>query len=155
MGLDVRVTGGAQLRDVQQRLRALGDRGLGRQMGAALRAAAKPLKPAVVAEVPRAMPSGYAPTLSRSLRFRTAVKESRHSAGVTVRVYGDGRRERRDVPSLNRGTLRHPLYGNRARWFAQRLRPGFVDRPYQRLAPAVRREMQAVIDDVARQIGAS
>lgn len=154
MGFDVKVTGGAELRSVQNKLRAIGDKGLGKQMGKALREAAKPLKPAVRAEALASMPSGYGPVLSRSLRFRQAVKESAHTAHVTVRVYGDGRRQRRMVPNLNRGQLRHPLYGNREFWFDQAVRAGFVDRPFNRLKPGVAREMQRVIDDVAKQIGA-
>lgn len=153
MGFEVKVAGGAQLRQVQNQLRAVGDKGLGKQMGKALRTAARPLQPAVRKEAVAAMPSGYGPTLSRSLRFRTAIKETRHTADVLVRVFGDGRRERRMVPALNRGRLRHPLYGNRNWWFDQRVRPGFVDRPADRLMPNIAREMNAVIDYVADQIG--
>ena len=154
MGFEVKVTGGAELRQVQNRLRVIGDKGLGKQMSKALRDAAKPLQPAVRKEAVAAMPSGYGPTLAKSLRFRTAIKETAHTADVVVRVYGDGRRERREVPALNRGRLRHPLYGNRNRWFDQRVRPGFVDRPADRLMPEAARQMRAVISYVAEQIGA-
>ena len=150
--MSVRVQGGAQLHTVRQRLREVGDQGLGKQMGRALSRAGKPLAAAVRAEVPKAMPSGYAPTLAKSLRFRTAVQESRSTARVTFRVYGDGRRDRRDVPTLNRGRLRHPVFGRRANWVDQRVRSGFVDRPVDRLAPDVAREMQAVVDYIADQI---
>ncbi|MEV4271929.1 hypothetical protein [Micromonospora aurantiaca (nom. illeg.)] len=163
----VRVTGSAQLHTVRQALRDVGDRGLGGQLRRGLKAAGDKLAPAVRAEVPRAMPSGYAPTLSRSLRFRTVTRETRHTAWVTVRVYGDGRKEKRDVPRLNAGVLRHPVFGrsrplkNHARykatsqlnpWVAQTVRKGFVDRPADRLMPEVSREMQRVVDWVASQI---
>lgn len=154
MGFEVKVAGGAELRQVQNKLRAVGDKGLGKQMGKALRDAARPLQPAVRKEAVAAMPSGYGPTLSRSLRFRTAIKETAHTADVTVRVHGQGRKERRMVPALNRGRLRHPLYGNRDWWFDQRVRSGFVDRPADRLMPEAVRQMRAVISYVADQIGA-
>lgn len=154
MGFDIKVTGGSDLLRVQHRLKQVADTGLGKQMGRALREAAKPLQPAVKAEAVKAMPSGYGPTLSRSLRFRTAVKQSAHSADVLVRVYGDGRRKRRDVPRLNKGRLRHPLFGRRAHWYDQRVRSGFVDRPADRLMPQAAAKMQSVIDYVAEQIGA-
>lgn len=154
MSFDVKVTGGAELRKVRNRLRQVGDKGLGKEMGKALRAAARPLQPAIRKEAIVAMPSGYGPTLSKSLRFRTAIKETRHTAAVTVRVHGDGRREKRMVPALNRGRLRHPLYGNRGYWYDQRVRPGFVDRPADRLMPEMARQMNAVISYVADQIGA-
>ena len=167
MGMQVRVSGGAQLHTLRRTLRDLGDRGLGTQMSRGLRKAGAKLPPEVRAEVPKAMPSGYAPVLSKSLRFRTQVQEGRHTARVLFRVYGDGRKERRDVPRLNDGVLRHPVYGrsrplkNHARykatslmnpWVAQKVRPGFVDRPVDRLTPEVAREMQQVVDWVADQI---
>lgn len=163
----MRVSGGAQLHTLRQTLRDIGDQGLGKQMSRGLRQAGQKFPPEVRTEVPKAMPSGYAPTLSKSLRFRTAVKETRHTARVQFRVYGDGRKERRDVPRLNAGVLRHPVFGrsrplkNHARykatsmpnpWVAQKVRKGFVDRPVDRLAPEVAREMRQVVDWVAQQI---
>ena len=167
MPVSVRVAGGADLTSVRRRLRMLGEKGLSRQMSQALQRAAKPVGPAVRAEVPKAMPSGYAPILSKSLRFRTSAAERRGSASVTIRIYGDGRKEKRDVVRLNRGELRHPVFGrtrplkNHARykatsmknpWAVQRVRKGFVDRPVDRLGPDVSREMQQVVDWVADQI---
>ena len=165
--MQVRVSGGADLHSLRRTLREIGDKGLGKQLGQGLRKAGRKFQPEVRAEVPKAMPSGYAPILSRSLRFRTAVKETRHTAWVTFTVYGDGRKERRDVPRLNRGVLRHPVFGrtrplkHHARyratsmlnpWVAQKVRKGFVDRPVDRLTPEVAQEMRQVIDWVADQI---
>lgn len=150
--MSVRVQGGAQLHTIIERLRETGNEGLGKGMAAGLRLAAGQLKPAVLAEVPKAMPKGYAPVLSRSLQFRVSVRDFKHVARVTWRVYGDGRREKRDVPTLNRGTLRHPVFGHRGFWVDQRVRRGFVDRPADRLGPEVRRQMQVVIDQVADKI---
>lgn len=152
MGMSVRVQGGTQLHTLRQTLREVGDRGLGTQLSRGLRRASQKFQPEVRAEVPKAMPSGYAPTLARSLRFRTQIQESRSTARVLIRVYADGRKERRDVPTLNRGRLRHPVFGRRGNWVDQRVRRGFVDRPVDRLGPEVAREMQTVVDWVADQI---
>ncbi|WP_146755551.1 hypothetical protein [Micromonospora saelicesensis] len=150
--MPVRVTGSAQLHKVMQVLKETGNKGLGKGMAAGFRMATAPLGPAVSAEVPKAMPSGYAPVLSRSLQFKTQARAFKHVARVTWRVYGDGQQERRDVPALNRGLLRHPLYGNRQWWIDQKVRKGFVDRPLDRLGVDVRREMNKVIDQVADKI---
>ncbi|HEY9417120.1 MAG TPA: hypothetical protein VIQ30_20370 [Pseudonocardia sp.] len=169
MAMSVRVGGGGQLHTLRQTLRDIGDQGLGKQLGRGLRKAGAKFGPEVRAEALKVMPKrgGYAEVLAKSLRFRTAVRETRHTAWVTFRVYGDGRKERRDVPQLNRGILRHPVYGrsrplkNHARykatsqmnpWVAQKVRKGFVDRPVDRLAPEVAREMRQVVDWVADQI---
>lgn len=149
------------------RLRETGQEGLGKGLAAGLRLAATPLRPSVLAEVGPTMPKGYEETLSRSLTFRTTVRSFKYTARVTWRVYGDGRDERRDVPALNRGTLRHPVYGRTRRvrrhsvyratsipnpWVSQQVKAGFVDRPLRQLGPAVRREMDKVIDQVAAKI---
>ncbi len=167
MGLNIRMTGGQKLQHVILRLKETGNEGLGKGMAAGLRIAARPLEPAVRAEVSRRMPSGYAPTLSQSLRFRTTVRSFKYVARVTWRVYGDGQKERRDVPALNRGELRHPVFGRTRAlrrhavhkatskansWVFQRIPAGFVDGPIKLLSPNVRREMDKVIDQVAAKI---
>lgn len=146
------MSGGADLDKVVQGLRRVGDQGLGKQMAKQLRAATEPLRKDIRAEVPKAMPSGYAPILSKSLRFRQSVQPGRTTARVLLRVHADGQRERRDLPALNRGVLRHPVYGDRNRWVAQRVRRGVVDRPVDRLGPEVRRQMAAVVQYVADEI---
>lgn len=153
VGFSTRVSAGRDLTSVRRSLRMLGDQGLSRQMSRGLQRAARPVKPAVQAEAVRALPSGYGPLMSKSVRVRTQSKERRGSASVTIRVYSDGKKEHRDVVRINKGVLRHPIpAGRRHPWVDQRVRRGFVDRPVDRLAPDVRREMNAVVDWVADQI---
>lgn len=149
----MRVSAGRDLTQVRRQLRMLGDRGLSRQMSAGLSRAAKPVKPEVQQSAVRLLPSGYGPLMSKSVRVRTAARERRGAASVTITVSAAGKREHRDVARINRGVLRHPVYGRRRQpWVAQPVRRGFVDRPVDRLAPEVAREMQAVVDWVADQI---
>lgn len=152
MGFETRMTGGAGLYRLRNQLKQVGNAGLGKQLEAGLKKSVKPLKPAILAEVPKAMPSGYAPALSKSLQFRMSSKTRRQSSELRYKVYGDGQQERRDVPALNKGTLRSPRGKKRLTWVSQSVPTGFVDRPFARVLPAVRKEMQAVIDDVAKQL---
>lgn len=153
MGFQVTVTGAADLTAVRRQLRAAGDRRLSAQMSRGLQRAAKPLKPAVQASAARLLPSGYGPLMSKSVRVRTQAGERRGSASVHIRVLGQGKVENRDVAAVNRGTLRHPVFGRRRKaWIAQRVRRGFVDRPADRLGPDMAREMQQVVDWVADTI---
>lgn len=155
-------------------MKRISDAGLGKDLARELKAATRPLSDAIRIEAVAVAPSGYDPTLSASLRFPTAVNISRLVGLVTMRVYGDGRSERRDIPALNRGRLRHPVYGRYRRrkyatvqgrrvriaggqlipnpWVAQRIRAGFIDRPVDRLGPDLGRRMNAVIDDTLRKI---
>lgn len=153
MGFDVQMSGGAELYRLRTQLRKMGDTGLGKQIDRGMKRAVKPLGPEIVAEVPKAMPSGYAPLLSKSMRFRLSSRTKRQSTTLTYKVFGDGKKERRDVPVLNRGRLRHPVFGKRRKaWVDQKVRSGFVDRPVDRLQPEMRREMQAVLKYVADQL---
>jgi hypothetical protein len=153
MGFEVKVTGVGNVRATQRRLDAVGSKGLGKQMAAGFRRATAPFKPALQAEAVAAMPSGYGPTLSRSMRLRQAIRGSGTTAEAHLRVFAQGRSKRRALPDLNRGLLRHKLYGNPKFWYSQRVRPGVVDRPADRLIPQAVREMRAVRDYVADQIG--
>ncbi len=153
MSMLVRVSGGVDLTSVRRNLRMLGAGDLSRQMSRGLQRAAKPLRAEVQAEAVKAMPSGYGPLLSKSLRFRTSTRERRGAASLVIRIYGDGKKEHRDVVRINKGVLRHPVYGRRKNpWVNQKVRVGFVDRPVDRMAPDIRREMQAVVEYIATQI---
>lgn len=152
MGFDVKMSGGAELFKLKTQLKQLGNAGLGKEMDRGLKAATKPLKPAIEAEIPKAMPSGYAPVLSKSMSYRLASKTKKQSTELRYRVFGDGQQERRDVPTLNKGILRSPRGRRRQTWVAQKVREGFVDKPFERLLPDVRREMNAVLKDVADRL---
>lgn len=160
--MDVRVTGGADLAALRAALRQVNDKALSRQLSRGLSKAGAKLAPEIRKEIPKAMPSGYAPVLARSMRTRMQVRERSGWARVQIKVYGDGQKERRDVPSLNKGELRHPVHGRSRRlkrggfqrnpWVAQKVRKGFVDRPADRLVPEVSREMESVVQSITEQI---
>lgn len=167
MGLEVTVTGGADLAGVRRALRELGATGLGREMSRGISRAVLPLRQQIRAEAVRKMPSGYGPLLSKSLRFRQSTRTGRRDAQVTERVYGDGQRERRDVIRLDQGVLRHPVFGRtrplkrharwratskRNPWVAQKVDAGFVAEPVERLRPEISRAMQSVLDEVAAKL---
>lgn len=174
MGFEVRVTGDDRLRRVARALKTIGDTGLGKQMGKGLREASKKLRTDIRAESAEVMPhrGGYQAVLTPSLRFRQQVKEARTTARVVFRTHADGAHNKRDVPRLNRGQLRHPVYGRSRRrvwsttgkripggqlianpWATTSIQAGFVDRPVDRLGPEIKKRMNEVIDQVAAQLG--
>jgi len=58
----------------------------------------------------------------------------------------------RDLVALNRGYLRHPLFGNRDFWFEQSVEPGWWDRAMEEGQDDVRRELIEALDRVARRL---
>jgi hypothetical protein len=59
-----------------------------------------------------------------------------------------------DVNSLNRGRLRHPLFGNRNHWYDIRIRPGFINVAADQTFKDVRREVLKAIDRSTAQLRA-
>ncbi len=82
-------------------------------------------------------------------RFSTQTRRTGRDPGVRIAVLG---KRIRDMRSLDAGRLRHPVYGNRDVWVNQSIPPGVFSIPFEQAAPAVRREVVRVMDDVAAQI---
>jgi hypothetical protein len=162
--LEVRITGGDQLRRVVAQIRAEGNRGLGKDMTAGLRLAAKPVQAAITAEFTQVLPSrgGYQATASKSVRFRTAVRTAGRTATFRLTTYAVGKSQRRDIEALNAGRLRHPVYGrSRPRrgggrhvnpWALTRIEAGFFQRGTDRAVVEAQRQMGAVLDDYAARL---
>lgn len=144
------VTGGREeVRHIQGLLTTM-NKDLAAKLRDRIRPALAPLKSDVPATAGRYMPhrGGYAALLSRSTKVEVRVFGN---VKATVRVSASGKRENRDVGRLNRGELRHPLFGRRSYvdragvkrsgWFTTGVRRGYVDDPLRR---ATRRVDKAV-----------
>lgn len=162
MALDFQVDGGAQLRKVAAQIRATGDKGLGRELAKALAAALEPVKTAIEASAEKTMPSGYKATLTASLRHRRTQRTSARQASVRLTTFADGQKERRDLPRLNKGELRHPVFGRYRRlkngqlrkrpWSKTRIESGFHDRAVKDAGPEAEKRVLAVLDDFADRL---
>lgn len=142
-----RFTGAAELRYVARLVERQRVSGLRKELAKAQRQAFKPLLPAIKAEA-ATLPSGYAPVMARTVKLSI-----RNRGLVTMaEVYARGRRRERDVNSVDAGTLRHPLWGNRNSWHVTRVRPGFVARPVRNLGERIARESLDATERVANEI---
>lgn len=160
--LSIGVHGAAQFDALAQRLRAAGRGDLERELKRELRKPPGLLEAAVKAEVPPRMPAGYEVPLASSLRFRTSFP-SGATVGVKVTMHGrGGGGGDRDVRALDRGVLRHPVFGRRRRttrgrifnnpWVVQRVRAGFFTDPARRVLRQVQDGMLEALDRVAAKI---
>lgn len=142
----VRITGVDELRDAARAIRHAARVDLQKEMLAAVRGATKPIGDEVRKGLPIYLPDRYATVLARSLRFTTATKTSGWPE-ITVTARAKGKSEPRRIDALNRGVLRAPLFGNRRRWYAHAVKPGFFDEPAGRVLDDVR---QAAAEGVTR-----
>lgn len=159
--IDVRVLGAQQLREVAKRIRSEGDKGLGRQFGKALNNAVEPVKKSIEESAGQTMPNGFAPTLTRSMKHRRSTKTDTRKATVVLATYADGKKERRDLPSMEAGILAHPVFG-RARitrkgvsanpWVQQPIRAGFHERGTEKAGDEAEKQILVVVDDFVERL---
>lgn len=133
MVADVRLRTSSDLRRITRELRRMDDKKIKAEFRKELRAAAKPMVPAVRQAI-RQIPSGqpYRPEGLRGLMskaVRLEVRTTGRQAGVRIRV--DGRKMPPHMRALQaymegkKSPWRHPVYGNREVWVKQDPHPYF------------------------------
>lgn len=156
-GLELRT--GKELKRIAAELRKMDNKQLKKEFSKELRAAAKPMVPAVRQAI-RNIPSkrGYSASGLRgrmSKAVKLEVRTSGKDAGVRIRV--DGRKmptHEKALQSYMEGVKkpwRHPVYGNRAVWVTQEPKPYFF-RTVRPLGVASRVQVNRAIDRVAKKI---
>lgn len=124
---DVDIIGADHFIAVAKALHAQGEEGGGlkRELRANLKDAAKPMEQAVLDHIALYLPSGYAPVMAAGLKVSPSQSLRGSGAGLRLSAYSKGNPKRRHIRTVDRGTLRHPVYGNRDAWVNQRIKPGF------------------------------
>lgn len=159
--IDARVLGAQQLREVARHIRNEGDKGLGRQFAKALERAVEPVKKSIVESAEHTMPSGFAPTLTRSMKHRRSTRSDARRATVILATYAEGKKERRALPAMEAGDLAHPVFG-RARmtrkglspnpWVTQRIRAGFHERGTEKASGEAEKQILVAVDDFVQRL---
>ncbi len=161
MGVDIRISGLDGLLKLSRHIRAEGNKGLGRELGRALGKVVAPIEKAIEASAEQTMPSGYKATLTRSMNHRRSQRTATREARLRLATYAQGKKERRDLPALEAGNLRHPVYGRVRRtrkgpkpnrWAVTRVRAGFHKRGTEHVAGEVEKRALAVVDDFADRL---
>lgn len=147
------IKGRAELREVITKLEVTAPAQLEKDLLAGTRDAVKGIKPDVQASALAKLPKrhGYAVLVSRAIKVSSRVTGGKKILAV-VSVTASGKRENRDLPLLDRGILRHPLFGNRRHWYAQRIMPGLVNDPIDRARDRVVENAQQAADAYADSI---
>jgi len=144
------VEGGTELREVALRLKAAGDLELWKQLQKTIRVATAPARPAIRAEARNTLPrKGGLNEWVAGSAIRTSVLYGRHTAGVKVTVSKRGHNAR----DIDRGQVRHPLFGNREHWYTTQVPPGFASRPLNALRPAVAAACMVAMRETAAAAG--
>lgn len=140
------VAGAEELEKVGRRLVEIGDNQLRKQLLKGIRTAAKPLVEDIRESARDQLPhrGGLAELIAKSkMGIRT-----RLSGNVSVRLVATSPH---DLDQLNRGKLRHPVFGDRENWATQDVPKGWFDKPVEKREPAIRDAVLDAMHEIAEQ----
>jgi hypothetical protein len=152
-GVEVRITGAEQLRKLAVDLKAAGSpaRGLRVELLRAMRLAAKPMVEAAKASARENLPKHgglnvwVADGAKIAARNRVA---STNAVGMRI-VATEGAAKLED---MDKGKVRHPVFGNRAVWRSQDIQAGWFSKPLNEAMPAVQADVLMAMDIIGRRI---
>lgn len=154
----IEARGADDLERLGRELKALGSKGLQKEIYAGLSRAVKPLRE-IAKKSPHLVPGlpkrgGLADTVAAGLR--RGVKTRRRFSGRNVGITISGTSSGHDISAMDRGRLRHPVFGRqRGIWVNQQTTQGFWTRPLSQKAPEAREDIARQVTDAFRKIRGS
>lgn len=154
------ISGADQLRRAARDLRRIHNRDIEREARGAVKGVVDEQLPGLIkASAAAHVPSGYAHELVPALRVKTTTTlAASRGVGVTVTIYASGQGEHRDVEALNRGILKHPVFGRTrlsrgelvaSPWVTQRIPSGFADKTITAVRPKIVRGVDGALSRIA------
>jgi hypothetical protein len=146
--VDVRVQGASELSQLAGRLNGT-DKKLKTELTGSLRRIAKQLVPKIVDAAEEKFPAaGGMNDFIHHAKIGVRIQTSGKSAGLFIRAERQGH----DIFSLNQGSLRHPLFGNRDAWFEQSIPPGFFTETIEQHREEITDELLTAMRAFARSL---
>lgn len=159
MADDVDIRGLDDLVRVTKALKAAGDEGKGlrKELYKGLNRATGPARKDLNASVPPTFPEGggLAALMAERARFNVSTRTGLRTTGVRLVARGKGRRTLQTASQ--RGTIRHPVFGNRQVWVTQSagVDKGLPEAAFEKNKAMTKREVLAAIDNVRDKIDRS
>jgi hypothetical protein len=149
VAVKLEIRGAEDFARLAARLREVGDKDLRRKLYKGLNAAAKSAKAAIKPNVRAKLPQrgGAAEFIASTLR----VTQSNRGGGANPRVV-IWSKSNHNIRAIDRGQLRHPVYGRRNAWAVTQVEPDTFTEPIESRAPEMREEMVKVIRVVAAKV---
>lgn len=121
---------------------------LDREFSSALGRTAKPIREAMKAQVPSALPRRGG--LAAQMQARLSMTTARRSGGLSLRFGSSGY----SIRTLTGGHIRHPVWGNRAAWVDQTAgaNPEAFAGAFEKQRPVALREVSRAMAEIARKV---
>jgi hypothetical protein len=146
---DITITGADKFAKVAKALKQAGDKELRKELYSGINRATKPMRAEAKKSAERKLP--HAGGLNK--RVARARLSTRRRAGRNpgVKIVATGMSQ---LALMDKGRLRHPVWGNRGRWVNQPIpeAEGWFTEPMQDGAPVARREIVRSLDQVAKKL---
>ncbi len=159
--MKVTVTGGRDLVKFAFALKEAREHGLKKELDKASHEAGRVIEHAVHADTARYIPKHFEARWAQSMQSKTEVRLMQ-SRRITVVVWAKGKAARRDIEAINKGVLKHPIFGRINRFTGrpnpwpkppQRIRPGVVTEPAAAAMPKAIKKIDEAVGRVAAKIG--
>lgn len=135
---------------LSKRLRAAGEagKGLRRELMAAIQRSTKDVKGDVERSWASRMP--HRGGLSqRPLKLTTRTRGGGQRVGVRI---VSASRDGYSLGAIDRGRVKHPVFGNRRAWATTSVEPGIITEPQEQSAPLVRDAIVRALSDINRRV---
>ena len=152
MVAELRIEGADKFGKLAKELKVLGDKELRKELYRGINRAVKPLTEEVKGSTTKFLPRRYALELAKTLKIRSRRRTGKDPAIYLLAKATTPRGTERDLASLNRGRLRHPLYGDRKHWYDQEVSPNWWTDPLVGGVEQVREEIVKVIDEINEKL---
>jgi hypothetical protein len=155
-GFDLSITGLDDVAKLTRDLKAAGNTELKKEMREAAKRIAVPAQEAVRQAALDTLPTkgGLNEWVAGRLKFKSLVRLAGKNVGIRIKISHRGKTGLSDLGAINRGRVRHPLYGNRDHWYLTQVPAGFVGKALDEMADTAREEFLAAVDEVARKFAA-
>lgn len=145
--MDLQIEGAERFQQLATALRKVGDRELKRELMAGLQRGTKSTRARIKASLGSTLPSrgGLADVMARS-RISTRSRAGGRNPGVRIEAKAP-----HDLRGMDKGRLRHPVFGNKSAWKSQRIESGVFSDPIREDLPQIRDELYRAMVRVAEQ----
>lgn len=148
MSGDLDLRGSEQLRELAARIKETGNKPLRNELTKGLRAATEPMRSDITAAASDRLPRrGGLGALVASYKVTHSLRQSGRNPGVRITMKGG-----KQLPLVDAGRVRHPVFGDRKRWVTQAIAPGFWSDPIDAASAKAAQEIQNVLDAVERKL---
>lgn len=154
---DITVSSGVdQIEKLGKDLRAAGAKDLKKELMRSGRALKVPFAAAVKAHATKELPKkgGLNLWVANRIKITSSVRLSGEKIGVRFKTSHRSKEGLSDLPALNAGKARHPLYGDTDHWYFTVVPAGFVGHALDEMGDTMRAQFLQAVDEVARKLAA-